>query len=163
VSYRRGVGDPAAILAAEAGIAVFRVAFERWVDPANRRDLRQLIPETLEQMRDATAASGVIAATAHATSPYLARDRAAFPLQQPTDSAGYAASGGRILLDEDVPRPIERDLEGHEVSAVPEVGWADIKNGVLLGLAVAAGSDVSLQAPGLRPLAHLFPIIALGR
>lgn len=27
----RGVGDPAASLAAEAGIAVFKVAFERWV------------------------------------------------------------------------------------------------------------------------------------
>ena len=31
---RRGVADPAATLTAEAGIAVFKVAFERWVDPA---------------------------------------------------------------------------------------------------------------------------------
>ena len=29
---RRGVADPAASLAAEAGIAVFKIAFERWVD-----------------------------------------------------------------------------------------------------------------------------------
>ena len=29
---RRGVPDPAAMLTAEAGIAVFKVAFERWVD-----------------------------------------------------------------------------------------------------------------------------------
>jgi hypothetical protein len=32
-----GVDDPAAILTAEAGITVFRVAFERWVDQANRQ------------------------------------------------------------------------------------------------------------------------------
>jgi hypothetical protein len=30
VLRRRGVADPAASLAAEAGIAVFRIAFERW-------------------------------------------------------------------------------------------------------------------------------------
>src|SRR3954453_4225616 len=36
---RRGIEDPAAILTAEAGIAVFRVAFERWVDPANQQPL----------------------------------------------------------------------------------------------------------------------------
>ena len=37
---RRGVKDPAATLSAEAGIAVFRVAFERWVDGRNRRTCR---------------------------------------------------------------------------------------------------------------------------
>ena len=29
---RRGVDDPAASLTAEAGIAVFKIAFERWID-----------------------------------------------------------------------------------------------------------------------------------
>src|ERR1700727_2972042 len=29
----RGIEDPAAILTAEAGVTVFRVAFERWVEP----------------------------------------------------------------------------------------------------------------------------------
>src|ERR1700753_2365111 len=33
--HDRGFEDPAAILAAEAGIAVFRVSFKRWVDPAD--------------------------------------------------------------------------------------------------------------------------------
>ena len=33
---RRGVAEPDASLAAEAGVAVFRVAFERWVDRARR-------------------------------------------------------------------------------------------------------------------------------
>jgi len=50
----------------------------------------------------------------------------------------------RILLDEDVPRPLRRDLVGHDISTVVEMGWASIKNGVLLGLAVAAGFEALL-------------------
>jgi AcrR family transcriptional regulator len=53
----RGVGDPTAILIAEAGVTVFRVAFERWVDRANEEDLQQLIRESLDQLRAATADS----------------------------------------------------------------------------------------------------------
>ena len=52
---RRGVGDPVAILTAEAGMAVFRVAFERWVDQAERRDLRQVMRESLDELRAITA------------------------------------------------------------------------------------------------------------
>jgi AcrR family transcriptional regulator len=52
----RGVGDPAAILTAEAGVAVFRVAFERWVEPANRKALQRLIRESLQELRAVTAA-----------------------------------------------------------------------------------------------------------
>ena len=37
-------------------MAVFRVAFERWVDPGNERSLRQLMDESLEQLRGVTAA-----------------------------------------------------------------------------------------------------------
>ena len=48
---RRGVREPAASLAAEAGIAVFRVAFERWVDETNKQDLSELIDQSLEQLR----------------------------------------------------------------------------------------------------------------
>ena len=54
---RRGVGDPAAILTAEAGITVFRVAFERWVEAANRRSLKELMHESLEELRTVAAAS----------------------------------------------------------------------------------------------------------
>jgi AcrR family transcriptional regulator len=53
---RRGVSDPAAILTAEAGVAVFRVAFERWVDQANRHDLQRLIRDSLEELRAVAAA-----------------------------------------------------------------------------------------------------------
>jgi AcrR family transcriptional regulator len=52
---RRGVDDPSAILAAEVGIAVFRVAFERWVDEANRQPLQGLIHESLAELQAVTA------------------------------------------------------------------------------------------------------------
>jgi AcrR family transcriptional regulator len=48
---RRGVEDPAASLTAEAGIAVFRVAFERWIDEADRQDLPRLIRESLDELK----------------------------------------------------------------------------------------------------------------
>ena len=41
----------------------------------------------------------------------------------------------RILLDECVPRRFRRELSGHEVRTVPEMGWASFKNGVLLAAA----------------------------
>jgi AcrR family transcriptional regulator len=52
---RRGVREPAASLTAEAGIAVFRVAFERWVEESNHRDLPRLIRESLDELRAVTA------------------------------------------------------------------------------------------------------------
>jgi AcrR family transcriptional regulator len=52
----RGVPDPAASLAAEAGIAVFRVAFERWVAEGETRTLAELIADSLDQLRTVTAA-----------------------------------------------------------------------------------------------------------
>ncbi len=53
---RRGVADPAAILAAEASITVFRVAFERWTNQGNQQSLQQLIRETLNELRAVTTA-----------------------------------------------------------------------------------------------------------
>ena len=41
----------------------------------------------------------------------------------------------RILLDECLPRRLKRDLPGHEVRTVPELGWASKQNGDLLALA----------------------------
>lgn len=52
---RRGVEDPAASLAAEAGIAVFKIAFERWVDETNQRDFRELIRESFATLKAVTA------------------------------------------------------------------------------------------------------------
>jgi AcrR family transcriptional regulator len=52
---RRGVADPAASLSAEAGIAVFRIAFERWVEATNQRDLPALIRDSLDELKAVTA------------------------------------------------------------------------------------------------------------
>jgi AcrR family transcriptional regulator len=52
---RRGVEEPAASLTAEAGIAVFKVAFERYVGEGNRQDLPGLIRGSLEELRAVTA------------------------------------------------------------------------------------------------------------
>ncbi len=52
---QRGVAGPAATLAAEAGIAVFRVAVERWVNERDQRDLPQVIRESLDELKALTA------------------------------------------------------------------------------------------------------------
>ena len=52
---QRGVTDPAASLAAEAGIAVFRIAFERWVNETSQPDLPRAIRESLDELKAVTA------------------------------------------------------------------------------------------------------------
>jgi AcrR family transcriptional regulator len=55
---RRGVEDPAASLAAEAGIAVFRIAFERWIGETHEtpeQDLPELIGESFAELKAVTA------------------------------------------------------------------------------------------------------------
>jgi AcrR family transcriptional regulator len=52
---RRGVEDPAASLAAEAGIAVFRIAFERWITETDHQDLPQLIQDSFDELKAVTA------------------------------------------------------------------------------------------------------------
>jgi AcrR family transcriptional regulator len=50
----RGVTEPTASLAAEAGIAVFKVAFERWIGGSDEHDLARLIRESLDELRTVT-------------------------------------------------------------------------------------------------------------
>jgi hypothetical protein len=52
---RRGLTDPAASLTAEAGIAVFKIAFERWISETNQRDFPRLIRESLDELKAVTA------------------------------------------------------------------------------------------------------------
>ena len=54
---RRGVAEPAAGLAAEAGIAVFRISFARWIAGPEGGELRLLIRDSFEQLRAVTAGS----------------------------------------------------------------------------------------------------------
>lgn len=51
----RGVSEPAASLAAEAGTAVFKVAFERWVGDGETRDLAAVIRECQAELRSVAA------------------------------------------------------------------------------------------------------------
>lgn len=51
---QRGVKEPAARLSAEAGIVVFKIAFERWIKKTNRQDFTQLIRDSLEELKDVT-------------------------------------------------------------------------------------------------------------
>lgn len=51
----RGVAEPAASLTAEAAIAVFRVAFERWIAEDETRGLVELIHDSLDELRAVAA------------------------------------------------------------------------------------------------------------
>jgi AcrR family transcriptional regulator len=51
----RGVPDLAASLTAEAGIAIFKVAFERWITGTDEKDLPRHIRESLGELRTVTA------------------------------------------------------------------------------------------------------------
>jgi AcrR family transcriptional regulator len=53
---RRGVDDTRATLTSEVAIAVFRTAFERWIDETNRHEFAQLVRESLDQLKALTAA-----------------------------------------------------------------------------------------------------------
>jgi AcrR family transcriptional regulator len=54
---RRGVTEPEASLAAEAGVAVLRVAFERWVSEAGaKQTLAEVMRGAVDRLRSLTAA-----------------------------------------------------------------------------------------------------------
>ena len=52
---RRGVTDPAASLTAKARTAVFKIAFERWINETNEQDFGQLIRDPLDELKALTA------------------------------------------------------------------------------------------------------------
>jgi AcrR family transcriptional regulator len=51
----RGLEEPAASLTAEVGIAVFRVAFERWIEERNDRGFAELVGVALGELRAVAA------------------------------------------------------------------------------------------------------------
>ncbi len=53
----RGVKDPAASLTAEAGIAVFKIAFERWITDPGQQDFGYFVRESLDELKAVTAGS----------------------------------------------------------------------------------------------------------
>jgi len=50
----------------------------------------------------------------------------------------------KILLDENLDWRLGRELPGHQVSSVPLIGWAGVKNGELLSRA-EAGYEVLIN------------------
>jgi predicted nuclease of predicted toxin-antitoxin system len=52
----------------------------------------------------------------------------------------------RILLDEQLPRQLARQIEGHEVRTVQQQGWAGLRNGELLRRAAADRFEVFVTA-----------------
>ena len=55
VLRRRGVEDPTATLTAEVATAVFRTAFDRWIDETENRDFPEVFRESLGQLKALTA------------------------------------------------------------------------------------------------------------
>ena len=56
----------------------------------------------------------------------------------------------RVLLDEQLPRHLAREIVGHDVSTVQQRGWAGLKNGELLRVAADAGFDFLVTADRSR-------------
>jgi hypothetical protein len=59
----------------------------------------------------------------------------------------------RILVDECLPRKLKKELLGHEVRTVPEMGWASRKNGELLKF-MSGQFDVFLTIDGSLRYQH---------
>ncbi len=51
---QRGIDEPAASLAAETGVAVFKVAFERWIAKGEKRSYGALVRDSLAELKAAT-------------------------------------------------------------------------------------------------------------
>jgi AcrR family transcriptional regulator len=52
---QRGVADPAASLTAEAGVAIFKIAFGRWVSDTSHQSLAGFIRESLDELKAVAA------------------------------------------------------------------------------------------------------------
>lgn len=48
----------------------------------------------------------------------------------------------KVLLDENLPHDLRRELPGHDVNTVQYIGWSGFKNGELLERAAGGGFDV---------------------
>jgi hypothetical protein len=51
-----------------------------------------------------------------------------------------------VLLNEQLPHHLAREIRGHDVSTVQQRGWAGLQNGELLRVAADAGFEVLMTA-----------------
>lgn len=63
-----------------------------------------------------------------------------------------------MLLDECVPRQLKRELPGHDVRTVTEMGWSGIKNGPLLRRASPEFDAFLTVDQGLEYQQNLLPL-----
>ena len=54
----------------------------------------------------------------------------------------------KVLLDECLPKRLKRELPGHDVTRVQEMGWAGVKNGALISLIESTDFDVFVTIDG---------------
>ncbi|WP_428234869.1 DUF5615 family PIN-like protein [Gracilimonas sp.] len=52
----------------------------------------------------------------------------------------------KLLLDENIPHPLKKDLSQYEVFTVQDMGWQGKENGALLKLMLANGFDAFITA-----------------
>ncbi len=62
---RRGIPEPAASLAAEAGIAILKVAYERWIGDNKPRSLSHHLRESLDELKALTASTSTAIGRSH--------------------------------------------------------------------------------------------------
>jgi AcrR family transcriptional regulator len=86
---RRGVAGPAAGLTAEVAIAVFRTAFDRWLEEGDDRELSPIIRELLEELTALTLSSPHVA-------PKLAKKGARSAVGSRRASVSTASRVGRV-------------------------------------------------------------------
>jgi AcrR family transcriptional regulator len=58
---QRGLAGPAASLTAEVAIAVFRIAFDRWIAEANEQPFPEIMRESLDELKAQVGAPPVLA------------------------------------------------------------------------------------------------------
>jgi hypothetical protein len=51
----------------------------------------------------------------------------------------------KILFDNGTPKPIARNLTGHEITYARQIGWHELENGELIAKAEEAGYEVLLS------------------
>ena len=52
----------------------------------------------------------------------------------------------KVRFDVNMPRPLRRELPGHEVVTAQKMGWGELENGDLIDAAEKAGFDVLVTA-----------------
>jgi AcrR family transcriptional regulator len=53
--HRKNIPDPAAEIAAETGIAIFKIAYKRWIEQGTKSGLQQLLRDSFDELKSMAA------------------------------------------------------------------------------------------------------------